>query len=1275
MVQLIMTGKIKLGRNIFHLLLTLLGLVLTILGSIFYLPPNIQWGVLILNSLFIAFLFNFHLDLQNHKITLIQVVALGGALLYGPLPSAWSVIGGVLLGYFIHQIQWIERGHQYHWLNDIGALIGMNILPLMVFIPFGMVNGLAQGTIDRSTVWLDTTGPVLIFSMVHGVLFLLNLTLISQKTDGRINRDLVSLLIIEFMPLPLILLAVEAYPAVGNKVMIAIGAIPMILAILMHGMGIAREAQDRRVQELSILDRVSQTLRSTLELNELLPVIQEQVTQILGLDNFYVALYDRTTEEIWYPLAVKHGRRQHWDRRPITNRLTDRVIRESRPISLTPQSQAGPNPVGLPPSEDTPASWLGVPLIVSDRSIGCLAVSELTTGVEFTSADIDLLTILSGQVSVAIDNALLYEQSQRRATQLETLNQLTGTITASLNPQEVLAHVCGSVSLVGGGHRNAIFLLDPGEDQVTLAYKHGLSSGFAERNATFSIADNTRTRCLRTGQPYIVSDISHTSLSRDLVLLFRADDILAFADFPLVTPDGQIGFLSVFFDTPHEFSREETELLQTFASQAALAVANARLHATTDEQLARRVNQLAILEAVGRKLSGAIHSNELFQLILDYSLDFTNALCGAVVIFHADTQQIELKANSGYLATDKFISSQETITGRAIATQKTINIGDIASDSSFLDLSCGTTLSQLSVPIIHESRALGAITLESPNLDAFDKSEQSFTEQLANQAAIALVNAELYSETQNRLQEQSMLYQVSTRMVGVLDLDEVVQVIERALNVVFEPTILGTYLWDPDQQLFGLRGNAERPPNGNPASETITFEVINALTRDDSEIALIYLAEQDPGVDLFMGESQNSQIVVLPLIVAQEWFGFIVMGISAERQILENEFDLMRTIVAQGSLVLQNARLFSDATNGRERLAAIINSVGEGIIMVNTLGQILLLNEPIRVFTGVPIDQLVQTFLTELPQSVLQVIGFSREEISTIQTELTNGEIPVSQKLEYQLPNSSTTRVIERETSPVLSQNGKAIGWMIVLRDTTEEYEINQAREMITETIVHDLRSPMSAVVGAMDLIESTLTDDDRDELIHQSIRVAKSGANRVLGLIEALMDIARLSSGHLELAYIPMNVREIVTELMDDFTLLANEYGIIMRAEIPADLPVIMADQEKIIRVLTNLMDNAVKFTPQGGQIVISADRVDNNCVKIAVADSGPGIPEEYREKIFERFAQIPGRRSRRRGSGLGLAFCQLAVEAHGGQIWVESPTENGSVFNFMLPIESITS
>jgi signal transduction histidine kinase len=213
----------------------------------------------------------------------------------------------------------------------------------------------------------------------------------------------------------------------------------------------------------------------------------------------------------------------------------------------------------------------------------------------------------------------------------------------------------------------------------------------------------------------------------------------------------------------------------------------------------------------------------------------------------------------------------------------------------------------------------------------------------------------------------------------------------------------------------------------------------------------------------------------------------------------------------------------------------------------------------------------------------------------------------------------------------------------------------------------------MSAVVGAIDLMDVTLPEGGRDAVIEQSMRVAQSGSRRVLGLIDALLDISHLQSGQLGLELVPMDLFSIVDVLMPDFMLMANEYGLIIRNEVPDGLPTITADQDKIVRVLSNLLDNAVKFTPAGGQVRISASMLTDDMVAVCVKDAGPGIPEEYREKIFERFWQVPGQRTRRRGSGLGLAFCKLAIEAHGGEIWVETPQDGGSLFTFTLPVRDL--
>jgi signal transduction histidine kinase len=280
--------------------------------------------------------------------------------------------------------------------------------------------------------------------------------------------------------------------------------------------------------------------------------------------------------------------------------------------------------------------------------------------------------------------------------------------------------------------------------------------------------------------------------------------------------------------------------------------------------------------------------------------------------------------------------------------------------------------------------------------------------------------------------------------------------------------------------------------------------------------------------------------------------------------------------------------------------------------------------------------------------------------------------VPVSPKTIYETREQHRNRFIERITTPVWSRENVVIGWMILLRDISEEYEIEQTREAITETVVHDLRSPISAIVGALDLLSDYLTEDKEDSVINQALLVAHRSANRVLALTDTLLDIARFQSGRMDIEYETIDLPNLVSDLLIEFTTIANEDSVIIRNEIPSQLPTIRADRDKLIRVISNLVDNAIKFTPQGGYITISAESTTENHVSISVKDSGPGVPIDYREKIFERFVQVPGQSSRRRGTGLGLAFCRLAVEAHEGRIWVDSPSEGGSIFTFTLPIET---
>jgi signal transduction histidine kinase len=228
--------------------------------------------------------------------------------------------------------------------------------------------------------------------------------------------------------------------------------------------------------------------------------------------------------------------------------------------------------------------------------------------------------------------------------------------------------------------------------------------------------------------------------------------------------------------------------------------------------------------------------------------------------------------------------------------------------------------------------------------------------------------------------------------------------------------------------------------------------------------------------------------------------------------------------------------------------------------------------------------------------------------------------------------------------------------------------ELQRLRQETGDLIVHDLRNPLQNIMGALQLMPVVLPEE-----VWQSNRelleIAQSGCERMQLLIETLLDVARIESGeaHLELSATSLpGLVEGVTRRMTSFT----RDNVKLQLSFPPTLPTVMVDQNLLDRVLTNLIDNAVKHTPLGGLVTVMAEALEGEML-VSVTDSGPGIPPEERERIFERFTQTTGEKRRRRGFGLGLTFCRLTIQAHGGRIWAEAGENGkGSRFVFTLPL-----
>lgn len=232
--------------------------------------------------------------------------------------------------------------------------------------------------------------------------------------------------------------------------------------------------------------------------------------------------------------------------------------------------------------------------------------------------------------------------------------------------------------------------------------------------------------------------------------------------------------------------------------------------------------------------------------------------------------------------------------------------------------------------------------------------------------------------------------------------------------------------------------------------------------------------------------------------------------------------------------------------------------------------------------------------------------------------------------------------------------------------------EVQRLREETTELIIHDLRNPLSAIGISLRMLSLVLPDDVL-QANSDLFGIAQASTQRLQRLVDSLLEVSRMESGETRFAMSEFEFPPMIDELIQRTSILARR-GVIVTTNIAPDLPVIVADREKIERIMVNMLDNALKYTPENGHISIKIQQKDGT-LWVSVADTGPGIPHEDRERIFERFTQGSNLEMKRRGFGLGLAYCRLAVERHGGKIWVEDGEEGlKTQFVFTLPLSSLS-
>ncbi len=951
------------------------------------------------------------------------------------------------------------------------------------------------------------------------------------------------------------------------------------------------------------------------------------------------------------------------DNWPQPDSMLGQVIANKKPYFIHPNSNFSNKIISGQTDSDlgdvlfgtfntTPAAI--VPLVSANKPMGALIVAssdlEKTPLPEETQ---NLLVYLGTHLGANLQNAYLLEYSRRHAHAMVTLNQIAQAVTSSLNLDEVLRRTMGGINEMLDVEAGSILLVDDLTNELyfklTLRGENPQITSFrlkwAEGLAGWVVANNQPT----------ISNNAHNDKrfcnTIDEAIGFQTRTVLCV---PLVVQGVASGAIEVINKRSGPFDREDMELLISMAASVGIALENADLVEETRKQAHRHevIGQTIAAVNAGHGLSetGRIIFDQLRRLVpfdhLSVSLFDTAAKEGLRQWTFSQYGAIEqTKAAVPFKASSlaQLIQSKTPfqIEENILATVNRENYPD---EALFYEDGVKT---KISILLTSPKGAFGSLNLGRRQVAPYNQPELSLLKELIPQVGIAIEKAWLIDVMGRRTNEMQMLNHMGEMLSSTTDLHLILDTALSMLPRLLPGDVQGVIIAEDEGCHLGVA-----VPYGFLKTEEIIqhiFETYLELKETPTTPQLL-TRKSLPGNLPVPANWQPVSVLSLPILTRHGLLGVIYMASDKAEQLGDDGLRIFSLVVSQITAAVENAYLFKQVEQERARLAAILASSTDAVLVVDRYGRIALDNPAAWDILDVEKSQNGQ-LLVEVTQNKALIQLFEQ----AMQGDEPTGEIPLMDG-----------RTFFANVSPVSTGEAGVIGWVATMQDVSHFKELNEMKSDFVNAVSHDLRSPLSGILIATHLIPQlgTINDIQREMLDTVESRVKSMSA-----LIDDLLDVGRIEAG-IDIDMEPYPISPIINETIHVLTPQAQEKSIELVSQLDRDLPLVMANLTRLRQVMTNLISNGIKYTPQGGKVMVKAWRYENE-IRLQVIDNGMGIPAADQPHIFEKFYRVRGdHMAGIKGTGLGLALVKGIVEKLNGRIWLESVLGEGSTFTIALPV-----
>jgi two-component system phosphate regulon sensor histidine kinase PhoR len=1015
----------------------------------------------------------------------------------------------------------------------------------------------------------------------------------------------------------------------------------------------SKEALQAALDRERLLSEVARRVRSELDLDALFQVAVEEVGRALGVTRCFIRLEDESGA-----LPV----RAEWDApgieslRPAANRLpvSNLAARERRTVLIEDALTAAELDDLSLGGRDTLAalgtrSALATPIVVFERMIGVFGLHRSEVGV-WDAGEVALAEAMAREVGLAIHTARLLRQNERRVEEQAALLTAAQALTSDLRFEAVIQRLVDELVKLFRGDAADCWIFDR---ERKLLHCRAVN-GVPERNVGRAILpEGTFETVITSGRPVLKREFASTEKPPP------TEDYGVFAevmDAPITWLGEQRGVLGVCSRTPGQFDAADLELLDTFARLASLALHNAESFEERERQAQVQRGFFQIAEVLGSTLSLAETLDALAQAA-------TEALGGsAAMVLEPRGQRLYLTGSHelpALLAEElaRGLPDESAPFGTAARGERILTAVDLTQDERF-SIALRTLLGEigytslLCAPVAGPRAERDAAVVLFTERRAFSDQDLALARHLTGAARGAIERAELFESERRAGRFAQRLADVSGVLATKLDpagaAAEVVRVAPELLGA--EAAVIRV-LDDDELVARAAHGHGTQGIVGSRTSAAAGVAGVVAQSRAPLAVGDARETPRFAREDSLLRVGHMSVVAVPMFAHGGGLNGVLAVYDRRVRVWRDDERQALAALAATASAAFSSAELYQRVAEEKERSEAILANIADGIVAVDREGGIVLWNRTAEEITGVPAEE-----------------ALGRRIADVLQRELAREGDAVPGERQVAIQRGGKDVWLSLTEAVMVNVSGDVAGRIFAFRDVSTERVVEQMKSDFVATVSHELRTPLTSIYG---FAETLLRGDVEFSEVERGtfLGYIASESERLINIVDDLLNVARLETGTLGLNIANTDLGTTVSESVARFA-EHQEGDLTFDVEIPRSAVFVRADREKLAQIVMNLVDNAVKFSPDGGQISVAARR-RSDTAEIRVSDQGIGIARADQQRIFTKFyrAEEAAQHSPQ-GAGLGLFLARGLLAAMGGRIWVESEEGSGSTFVFELPI-----